>query len=299
MGWIPITLLAALAQTVRNAAQRQLQGHLGTFGATLVRFLYAIPFSLVWLALVLQITDIPIPEISTNFLIWVMLGSISQIIGTALLLQTMVDRNFAVGVAYSKTEVVQVALLSWVVLGDALDGYAVLAVIVGTLALLLLTPTSGQHPFRALIDGFFSRSALFGIGCGACMALASVSARGAINALHSSSFLVNAAVTVLIIQLLQTVVLVGWLWFQSRPTLLRVFTLWRLSLLVGLMSAAASACWLTAFALKPVTYVRTLGLIEMVFSYVVSRRLFKEALALREIVAMVLMAMAVGLIVVG
>jgi hypothetical protein len=36
----PITIWAAFAQTVRNAAQRHLTAELGTLGATLVRFLY-------------------------------------------------------------------------------------------------------------------------------------------------------------------------------------------------------------------------------------------------------------------
>jgi len=34
--WIPITLWAAFAQTLRNAAQRHLTADLGTLGATLV-----------------------------------------------------------------------------------------------------------------------------------------------------------------------------------------------------------------------------------------------------------------------
>jgi hypothetical protein len=36
--WIPLTLFAAAAQTVRNTAQRRLTDELGALGATLVRF---------------------------------------------------------------------------------------------------------------------------------------------------------------------------------------------------------------------------------------------------------------------
>ena len=52
MLWIPVTVFAAFAQTVRNAAQRQLIVELGTLGATLVRFLYGLPFALAWLVVV-------------------------------------------------------------------------------------------------------------------------------------------------------------------------------------------------------------------------------------------------------
>jgi drug/metabolite transporter (DMT)-like permease len=54
------------------------------------------------------------------------------------------------------------------------------------------------------------------------------------------------------------------------------------------MGAAASAAWFSAFAIQSVTYVRTLGLTEMLFSYVVSRRFFRERLTPREIAGMVL-----------
>ena len=47
--WIPITIWAAFAQTLRNAAQRHLTAELGTLGATLIRFLYGLPFAFAWL----------------------------------------------------------------------------------------------------------------------------------------------------------------------------------------------------------------------------------------------------------
>ena len=43
--WIPIVICAALAQTLRNAAQRTLTADVGTLPATLVRFLYGLPFA--------------------------------------------------------------------------------------------------------------------------------------------------------------------------------------------------------------------------------------------------------------
>lgn len=51
--WIPIVVWAAFAQTIRNAAQRSLVNDMGTLGATLVRFLYDLPFAGIWLLLVL------------------------------------------------------------------------------------------------------------------------------------------------------------------------------------------------------------------------------------------------------
>jgi drug/metabolite transporter (DMT)-like permease len=296
MMWIPITLFAALAQTVRNAAQRHLVADLGTLGATLVRFLYGLPFAIAWFAVVSWFTSLPVPAFSVEFLAWTLLGGVSQIVGTALLLRTMAERNFAVGVAYSKTEVVQVALLSAILLGDTLSAQGMFAVICGTLGVLLLAPANRERPFRSLIEGFTSRSALFGLGCGACMALGSVAFRGATHAIESPSFLLTAAVTLVISQLLQTILLGGWLLIRDPAVVRRTLAAWRPSLFAGLMGAAASAGWFTAFAIKPVTYVRTLGLSEMVFSYVVSRRFFREHLTPRELAAIGLLALGVVLI---
>src|SRR5258707_13739865 len=109
--WMPITIGAALAQTLRNAAQRHLTSELGTLGATLVRFLYGLPFAVLWLLLLHVQFDSTGPDINLHFLAWIVLGGMSQIVATALLLRVMAERNFALGVAYSKTEIVQVAII--------------------------------------------------------------------------------------------------------------------------------------------------------------------------------------------
>ena len=55
MLWAIFTLIAAAAQTARNAMQRELTATLGTVGATHVRFLFGFPFALFFLAGVLLV----------------------------------------------------------------------------------------------------------------------------------------------------------------------------------------------------------------------------------------------------
>ena len=83
MIWIPITIWAAFAQTVRNAAQRHLVADLGTLGATMVRFIYGVPFAALWLLVVWWATSVAIPELNAAFVGWVFLGGICQIVGTS------------------------------------------------------------------------------------------------------------------------------------------------------------------------------------------------------------------------
>ena len=59
MLWAVFTLIAAAAQTARNAMQRELTATLGTVGATHVRFLFGFPFALVFLAGVMMVTGAP------------------------------------------------------------------------------------------------------------------------------------------------------------------------------------------------------------------------------------------------
>ena len=155
--------------------------------------------------------------------------------------------------------------------------------------MLLLSPAGWN-------GGWASRSALLGLASGAGFALSAVGYRGAALALEGTPFLMAAAATLLAAQILQTLLLGGWMAARDLHSVLRVLRAWRASLLAGFMGAAASAGWLTAFAIEPVAHVRTLGLVELVFSYAVSRRLFREKLSRRELGGMALLALGVVLV---
>jgi drug/metabolite transporter (DMT)-like permease len=294
--WIPITLWAAFAQSLRNAAQRHLTRELGTMGATSVRFIYGLPFAIAWLLLVGYVTGAAWPMLQLEFSCWIVVAAVAQIAGTALLLRAMAERNFAIGVAYSKTEAVQVAIIATLFLGDRLSGIASVAVIVATLGVVLMSTSNDAHPVRALLQGWTSRSAWLGLGAGAAFALSAVGFRGATVSLANAQYLVAAAVTLAVAQCLQTLLLGAWLKWREAGTLTRVAQAWRGSIFAGFMGAAATAGWFTAMAIEPIAHVRTLGLIELLFSLVISRRLFQERL--RKIEWAGLAMLAVGLIVI-
>ncbi len=292
--WIPITLWAAFAQTRRNAAQRSLTDALGTLGATLVRFLYGLPFAAVWLCAVAWTDGGELPRANLAFLGWVSAGAVAQIGATAALLRVMADRNFALGVAYSKTEILQVALFGFAFLGDPLAAGLVLAIVCGTAGVLLLAPAP-DGTWRSLLAGWTSRSALLGLASGAAFALSAVGYRGAALVLEAP-FALAAAFALLVAQSLQTLLLGGWLLARDADVVARVVRAWRTSLFAGFMGAAASAGWFTAMALEPAAHVRTLGLVELFFSALVSRRIFRERTTRRELAGMLLLGAAVLLV---
>ena len=294
--WIPVTIGAALAQTVRNATQRHLTPVLGTLGATLVRFLYGLPFAVLWLIAVASVGDFPLPPSNTTFWIWVVVGSTTQIGATALLLRVMAARNLAVGVAYTKTEVLQIALFGFIFLGDPVMAGVLGAIAFSTLGVLLLSPIDRNRPIRSFLSGWTTRAALLGLAAGSCFAMASVGFRGAALALEGAAFPMAAAYTLVMGQALQTVLLGGWLLVRNASVVVRVLREWRKSILAGLMGAIASACWFTAFAIEPAAHVKTLALIEIFFSYIIGRRIFSDTITRLEGIGMMLLCAGLVLV---
>lgn len=285
--WVPMVLFAALAQTARNAAQRSLTQAIGTLPATLVRFLYGLPFALLWLGLLYLLTPRALPHFSLTYLAWIALGALFQVGGTAMLLLAMKERNFAVAVTLSKTEVLQVALFASVFLHELPTTLAVVAMVIATIGVFTLSLPARDK--RWSMSAWFSRSALYGLACGACFAIASVGFRGAALALGESSPWINGAWGVTLAQTLQSLVLGAWVAWRHPGGIAPVWRAWRVSLVAGSMGAAASLAWFSAYAMQGAAQVRTLGMVEVVFSYLVSRRVLREPLSWPEKIGMLLM----------
>lgn len=297
--WVPVVLFAAAAQTVRNTAQRSLTAQVGTLPATLVRFLYGLPFAALYLLALYLLGDRPrmLPQFSWAYLGWIALGAFFQVAATAALLLAMKERNFAVAVTLSKTEVLQVALFAAVFLHELPGRWALLAMVLATVGVLILSlPPRGQ---LLTLSAWASRSSLYGLVCGACFALATIGFRGGaveLARLGEASPWLSGAWGVLIAQTLQTLGLGAWIAHRHEQGLRPVFRAWRVSLLAGSMGAAASLAWFTAYAIQGAAPVRTLGMVEVVFSYLVSRRVLSEKLSLPEKLGMGLMMLGLLLI---
>ncbi len=294
--WIPLTLWASFAQTLRNTAQRHVVPELGTLGATLVRFLFGLPFALIYIGILLVITGKSLPPITSLFVFWVAEGGVAQILATALLLKVMQERNFAVGVAYSKTELVQVALFAAVFLGDKTTLITIIAILLATAGVLMLSPVDPQRRLRSFVQGWGSRTALMGILSGAGFAISAVGYRGASLELHGVPSTLAAAYALVWAMVIQVTVLGGWLLWRQRAVYVALRGVWRPSIIAGLMGAAASAGWFTAFTLEPVAHVRTLGLVELLFSFAIARRFFKERLGFAELIGVAFLMVALVMV---
>lgn len=287
--WIPATLVAAAAQTTRNAMQRNLTEKIGTVGATQVRFFYGFPFALVFLAGVLAATGEPLPGGSRAFWGFSLVGALTQILATALMLAAMRTRSFSVITALLKTEAVQMALFGAIVLGDHLSLAAVLAIVIATVGVILMT----FRPKRGDFERPDPKPILLGLGAAAVFAFAALGYRGAILALDSGSFLTRATTALAVGLALQTAFLTAWMLLFDRGVLRAILREWRSSMLAGFFGAVASQFWFIGFALTPAANVRTLALVEILMAQLVSHRL-AQATSRQEIAGMVLVVAGVG-----
>jgi drug/metabolite transporter (DMT)-like permease len=290
MNWVLFTLLGAAGQTARNAMQRGLTPRLGALGATLVRFLFGFPFALLFLAVVLQWTGAALPAMNRDFAFWTLLGALTQIGGTALMLMTMEQRSFVVTTAYLKTEPVLVALMGLVFLGDALTPAMSLAILVAMAGVALISVKP-----EALTGGM--RPALLGLSSAALFAASAIGYRGAILSLHEGSFVLGATFSLAAGLTVQTLLLLTWLVLFNRTTLKAIAELWRPSLLAGFAGAAASQCWFLAFALATAASVRTLALVEVLFAQVLTHFHFRQKTTFREAAGITLLLAGAVLIV--
>ena len=299
--WVVFTLIAAFSQTFRNLLQKGLTATLGTVGATHVRFLFGLPCAILMVGAILWVTPAQRLTWSAEFWVWVWVGGLAQIVATALMLGAMQMKSFSIATAYVKSEPVTVALLAFVFLGEPLGVLAVLAIVVATAGVVLMS-SPGRATVAAPESAASQKPAgltlgapiALGLGAGALFALAAVGFRGAILALGEDPFFVRAAVTLVVSLAVQTAVLSLWLALRSPGTLMAILKAWRPSLGAGALGSFASLCWFVAFSLQSPALVRTLALVEILFAMALARRLFAQRESVRETWGIVLMVVGVA-----
>ena len=288
--WVVFTLIAALGQTARNAMQRELTAKLGTVGATHVRFLFGFPFAILFFVGLIALTGKALPQPGSVYWPWLLLGTIAQIIATALMLAAMGERSFVVAYAYIKTEPVQVAIFGLAFLGDPLSLPVGIAILIATAGVMVMSLRPGVS---LMAD---ARPVLLGVGSGAMLALSVIGYRGAILSLQTPDFVLAATFTLVLGLVLQAALLSLYLAITDPRVLQAIARAWRPSLFAGFIGALASEFWFLAFALSTAANVRTLGLVELLFAQFISVFIFHQKTSMREGLGIVLVVAGVALL---
>jgi drug/metabolite transporter (DMT)-like permease len=277
--WIPATVFASAFQVARNAFQRGLMGSTGPWGATLVRFLFGLPFSVAFVVGAFALVPGARPDFSPAFWSAALTGALSQVLATAALLVAMRRAGFAVGTAMQQSSLPLAAVIGLAVYHDQLSPPAWAGVAVASAGLIVLTWPRGAAGGQPVSGG------LFGILSGLCFGFSLNAFRHACLALEPHHPIVSALTSVAVAQAAQAFGLTLYLAVRDRAALAAVIAGWRQSLAAGACGALASSGWFIALALSPAAPVRALGVIEAPMAAVAGRRIFAERLSVVQIIA--------------
>ena len=277
--WVPLALVAGLLQILRNAAQRGLSDQAGPWGATLVRFLYGLPFACLFLGLVWWLAPPAHFTIGPDFWVAAPLGATAQVCATAALIQAMRASSFGLGSTFQHMSLPLAALVGALFLGDQLGVWGWLGIWGATAGLLLAScPSKG---IAGGIGGF--KAGFFGLASGACFAVSANCYRLCGLAIDPAAPIFSATFTLVCVQAMQSVVLGGILLVVDRRALAALAADGKASWSAGFTGAAASACWFAALTLAPAALVRALNaLVEAPTATLLGWLRFKETIDVRR-----------------
>lgn len=271
--WVLFTLMAALMQAWRNAFQKQLSTTVDVYGTTLARFLFAPIFAFSYLAFIYHHQPVSSTvSFSPKFWLYVLIAGISQIYATALMVKLFQQKNYAIGIGLAKSEAILAALIGVVFLHEHLTGWGWVGVLIGAVAVFLLS--KGRHQTELSI-----KTLMIGLGSGLCFAITSLLVREASLELTMLPFLHRAAWVLCTLISFQCVILLLYLGLFSRQTLYKMWQRLGMTFKVSVCSFLASLGWFSAMSMQSVAIVKTLGQIEILFSLLISAFFFKEKLA--------------------
>lgn len=291
MGWILFTFLAAAMQAWRNAFQSQLSKEVNTAGVTLARFLWATPIALIYLAGLYLWQPVGLPYITPVFSLYVVAAAAMQIVATMMMVKLFKMRNFAVGAGLAKSEALMAAILGVIFFGTYLSWLGWLGVLLGGVAVFIMS--SGQK-----LKQISFATVLLGLACGGAFALTSLWVRQASLSLDLP-FPHRAAWVLLFVIAIQTLALVIYAYAVDRSTIDNLLKRPKLTLLTSVTSCLGSIGWFSAMSLQSVPYVKTLGQIEVFFTLLIAAFWLKDKVKIRDVTALVMIAIAAILVMWG
>ena len=287
--WALFAIIAAFFQNLRSALQKHLKGRLSDTGAAYVRFVYALPIAIIYLYWLVAFRGFPLPSVNVIFFIYCLLGGLCQILFTVCLLKLFSFHSFAVGTTFSKLEVMMVAILGAIILGDGLTMIATIAIGISTIGVVALSMGQSRLTLSTMLSGLTSRATLMGLICALWLGGSVVFFRGASLSLDHNSILVSAAFTLTISLGIQTLIMGIYLGIKTDQ-IPAVMKQWRWASAVGITGGLASIAWFTASTIENASYVRAVGQIELIFTFLVTVFIFKEKVSKAEGIGIILVA---------
>ena len=286
MNWIILTISGAFFQNLRSSLQKKLNKNLSIVASTYVRFAFALPFATLVFILNFNSFEIILKILEQkNFLFFTVIASIFQIMFTFTLLYLFKFSNFVVGTSLSKTEVIQVAIFEYFLLKDKLNVFGFFGIIIATIGVIIIS----IKDLKLFFCNFFSKVTLVGLTTGLFLGLSVVFFRAATLSLEDfvSNF-EKAIITLFFGLVIQTFLISIYLFIFERSEFKKFKDNKLESCLAGLAGFLATLSWFFAFTFIQASFVRALGQVEIFFSFISSKYIFKEKITAIEIIGIII-----------
>ena len=286
MSWVIFTILAAILQSFRNLEQKSLNKRLDALTVSWSRFIIPLPF-----AIIVAVSSFY--QLDNEFIFYCFVTGLFQIAGNIFLLQTFKTRNFSIGIAFSKTEVLQSYLIGLLFFNTLISTSDLISILVATIGVILISGnfTAG---YKNLAKSFYNQSSLYGLLTGLAFSISAFNLKFASEKLHILQYSPSkTAIMVLmwvicfqniffvIVKFCQRTLIKD---LKSMISLENKYTFLKTSIL----SFCGSFCWFIAYGLGEVVYVKAVGQIEIVIAILISFLLLKEKLKKIEIIGITL-----------
>jgi|TARA_B110000444_G_scaffold20633_1_gene17127 drug/metabolite transporter (DMT)-like permease len=296
MIWVPITLLAALAQTFRFMFQKKLRiDTLSTGGATFTRFFYSAPLIVLVAVLYPWVREYELPITKPIFYVYAAAGGFCQVSATMCVVALFQQRNFAVGIAFKKAEVLLAVGFGLLLLGEGISLLPLAAICIGVIAVVILSDTAtlqGNEGAR-----FFNRATALGLSCGVFFGLCAVLYRASVLQVTAADVFARSSFTLAVTILIQLTGMSIYLYLREPGQIKAVAMAWKTAIWIGSLSLIGSLCWFTAFALQNAAYVKAVGQVEILMSFAISFYIFKESIQKKEVIAIALLTLSIILLI--
>lgn len=293
--WAFLTISAIFFQIIRNLEQKKLHQNIDVFTTSWSRFILPFPFALIAVASTFNYYDY-------EFFHYILINALFQILGNIFMIKTIQTRNFSVGVAFSKTEIIQALILGFILYNFRFNLKEILAIFLAFIGIILLAKLNFKN-FKDFTKSMKNIASLYGILCGFCFGITSYNIQFASNYLIKDGFSSIKASTLVLLYTIffQNIFFIILKSYQKKlfSDVKKLFLIenYRRFLLTSISSFIGSICWYGAYAIGNVMHVKTVGQLEIIGSMLVSKFYLKEKNNIKENLGIIFILIAILLII--
>ncbi|MGL1890324.1 MAG: DMT family transporter [Spirochaetaceae bacterium] len=288
--WIIFSLIATLSQVTRNLFSKQLVSSYPVMVIALSRFIYALPVVLISYLTLANIKG-SVNIDSSLFFLWALLMGICQILATYFRVSLFRYKSFAVSLTIVQIDTIIVAIIGVLFLKEYLNVYAWIGLLTATTGLILASFSKNRVTLENIKNSLFTKSSLIALLTGLFLALAGVCAKQTFSYISGPNNILESLFSLSFILISEISVLLPISLYREKSSVLLLFKKPIKPMIIGICSGIGSFCWLTAYSLTNIAYVRTVGQLEFIIATLITVYYFKEKIFKLEITGMIMVSL--------